>query len=108
MASKKKSSTEARERRDLTKFSAFWSITLAGVVVLFRFVLQLLMKLGVVITWGNSVVSICGILSSVLLVLAVAFPAYAYVRGKKKGWKIVFWVALVLHIMGVVGIGLSI
>ena len=45
--------------------------------------------------------------SMIALLVAVAFPAYDYCRGRGKNWKIVYWVALVLYICGIIGIGFN-
>ncbi len=45
--------------------------------------------------------------SMIALLIAVAIPAYDYVRGKKQGWKIAYWAALVAYICGIIGIGFT-
>ncbi|MCD8371840.1 MAG: hypothetical protein LUD27_00875 [Clostridia bacterium] len=105
---KKTASTEGKERRDTTKFCAFWGIVIAAVVMLLSFIFSLLARLGVTISWLGTATSVCNIVSMVALLVAVGIPAYGYVRGRKKSWKIAFWIAFILYILGIIGVGLSI
>ena len=108
MAKRTKKTKTSSETRDTTKFCAFWGIVIAGAVMLFTFVISLIAKLGVTISWVSSAVSICNIISMVALLVAVGLPAHAYVRGRSKGWKAVFWVAFILYLLGIIGVGLTI
>ncbi len=39
-----------------------------------------------------------------MLGLAIALTAYKYVRGKSKGWKIAYWVMIILYfVMAICG-----
>ena len=48
------------------------------------------------------VANICQLLGSIALLVAIAVPAYQFVKYKSKGWKVFYWIALVLFILGVV------
>lgn len=51
---------------------------------------------------GTTIISVFNLIGKLALLVAVAFPAYGYVRGKAKVWKIIFWVALVVYVAGCV------
>ena len=108
MAKKKKTTTRAREKRDLTKFCAFWALTISAFMYIFGGLINLIIK-GVKDLGGTRtadvLLSLSGIavfLGNIALIIAIAIPAYGYIRGKKKGWKVTYWVALAVFVLGVV------
>ena len=48
---------------------------------------------------SNSVLELIGKLA---LLVAIAFPAYEYSRRLHKAWRIIFWIALVIYVLGCV------
>ena len=48
------------------------------------------------------VVKILDLIGKIALFLSVALCAYKFVSDKRKGWKIVYWVALAVYAAGVV------
>ena len=52
-------------------------------------------SLGSIASWLN-------LIASIALLIGVAFPAWDYVKYKKKVWRIVYWVALAVYVFGVV------
>ena len=98
-ASKKTTKRTVRvERVDVIKLCAFWGIFLAAVLFVARGILGFF-DLGSV---GSTIMSVFDLLGKLALLVAVAFPAYGYVRGKAKVWKIIYWVALIVYILGCV------
>jgi ABC-type glycerol-3-phosphate transport system permease component len=91
---KKRTRTESTERRDYVKFCAFWGMAIAAI----------LFVVGGILNWLNlgTIASICNLIAQIALAVAIAVPAYGYVRGRSKGWKIFYWIALVIYIFGVV------
>lgn len=89
---------EHRERRDITKLCAFWGIFIAAILFVASGILGFF-DLGNV---GTTIISVFNLIGKLALLVAVAFPAYGYVRGKAKVWKIIFWVALVVYVAGCV------
>ena len=104
---KKRVVVEHRERRDMTKLCAFWGIVFSGVAMFIGFFIGLLNICGVTISWANTLQGVCSMVSMIALLITVAFPAYDYCRGRGKNWKVVYWVALILYICGIVGIGFT-
>lgn len=91
---KKAKYTEAERKNDLTKFCAFWALAISAVM----FVVG-----GVISFVGlGEIGAIFDLLAKTALVVAIAIPAYKYVRSKKKGWKIFYWIALAIYVFGVV------
>lgn len=111
MADKKESKKRRvvhRERVDFVKVCAFWGILFAALVMFINFIIALLNFCGISISAFSTINGILNILSMVALLIAVAFPAYNYVRGKGRNWRIVYWIALVMYICGIIGIGFTI
>ena len=60
---------------------------------------------------GGLSLQILNIVAMYCLLGAIAIPAWHFVRGKKKGWKIFYFIALAIYVLGTVfgvtfGIGL--
>jgi hypothetical protein len=90
----KKTKTTSTEKRDLVKFCAFWGMVIAAVIYLVAGVLNKL-SLG-------AVANVCNLVASIAMGVAIALSAYGYVRGRGIGWKVFYWVMLVVFIVGVV------
>lgn len=86
---------------------AFCGIVLSGVAGVITFILNLLAKCGVTISWGGSVSGVCSLIAQIALYISVWLAAWDFVRGKGRGWKIVYWVFFVLSILGLFGLGLG-
>ena len=103
---KKRVVVEHRERRDMTKLCAFWGIVFSGVAMFIGFFVGLLNICGVTISWATPFRRMQhGIDDS--SAYRSCLPAYDYCRGRGKNWKVVYWVALILYICGIVGIGFT-
>ncbi len=95
-----------RERRvDIVKLCSFWGIAFAALVMFIGFIISLLKLLDVSIGAFNTIYGIFNMISMIALLIAVAFPAYGYVRGKGRNWRILYWVVLIMYICGLIGIG---
>ncbi|MGN0824615.1 MAG: hypothetical protein ACI4MB_06085 [Candidatus Coproplasma sp.] len=102
---KRKTTTSTTSNYSIVKVCAFVGLVLAGVAGLVSFILWLLGKIGVTISWGNRVCSICSLLSQIALFITVWLAAWDYVKYKKKAWRIIYIIFLVLGILGLFGIG---
>lgn len=104
----KKSSTTSSQRTDLSKFCAFWGITIAAIMYIAGGIIRLIIRFandlfgagvaGVL----NTVCTVMSFLGSLALLVGIAIPAYRYVSGKKKGWKIFYWIVLAIYACGIV------
>ncbi len=81
-----------------TKFCAFWGLTLSAVLFVFTGILGFFSANETV----QLIITICDVAAKVALLVSVGVPAFGYVRGKKEGWQVVFWVALLIYALGVV------
>ncbi len=101
MAKRKTTAVRSAEKRDTVKFCSFWGLVVAAALFVVTAVLNVLSNF---ISIGSlaTVLSILDILAKAALLVAIALPAYGYVRGKGKKWKAVFWVALAVYALGVV------
>ncbi len=107
MARKTKEATAAKEKRDFQKICAFWGLAIAAVLFIVAAVINLIGKFAGIFDSDigatiKLVMNIFELLSKLFILLAVALPAYSYVRGKKKGWKIFYWIALAVYVLCVV------
>lgn len=91
----------------LVKVCAFWGVILSGVAGLLSFVLNMLMVFGIQLTWGSKVCNACNLIAQIALFISAWLAAYDYVCNKRKSWKTVYIVFLVLGILGLVGLGLN-
>ncbi len=98
MANKKKPLSETAAKNELAAFCAFWALLIAGILFLVKLILNVVeAKLGKFEDIINMIVAI-------MLGLAIALTAYKYVRGKSKGWKIAYWVMIILYfVMAICG-----
>lgn len=103
----RKSTHSVRERHSLTEICAFWSMTIAGCAFLFggiiRFIVSLIKNISdkTSHTLGQ-VYHIFTFLGQVALIIAIAIPAYQFVKYKSKSWKVFYWIMLVVFAFGVV------
>lgn len=100
----KKSSSSSVTNTETAKFCAFWGLVFSAAAGLVSFFFWLLVKCGVTISWSGTVISICNLLSMLGMLIGIGLAAWQYVRYKTKVWKVIYWIALVLYVLGVLGI----
>ena len=111
MARKKKTTTTTTRTTsdgDVIKFCAYWGLVIAAVAALITFVLSICAVCGLEAAWLGRVKNVCSTVSQIALLVAVIIPAYKYMRGKKTVYRAFFWVAVILLVLGLVGINLAI
>ena len=74
-----------------TEICAFWGMIIASVNDISHDVASIL----------SLVSNIMSLLGSIALLVAIAIPAWQYVKYRSKGWKVVYWIALVVYVLGV-------
>ena len=82
-------------KNDFVRACAFWGILIAATVFVISGVLG---WVGI----ADSIISILDLIAKIALLVAVAIPAYDWVKYKKTGWKVVFWIVLAIYVLGVV------
>lgn len=95
----KNTTTQTKERRDLTRFCAFWGLSIVAVLFVVTGILNIVSHY---VTINTLVINILDTVAKVALLIAVGIPAYSYVRGKGQNWKVFYWVALLIYALGVV------
>ena len=85
---------------------AFWGMVVAGFTHFFGGLFKALVR------WFFSdssfanilikIADVCTLLGNIALLIAIALPAWQFVKYKSKGWRIFYWISLVLFILGVV------
>ena len=81
-------------KNDFVRACAFWGILVTAV----------LFVVGSILRWlgMDSIVNILDLLAKIALLIAIAIPAYDWVKYKKTGWKVTFWIVLAVYVFGVV------
>ena len=85
---------------------AFWGMVVAAFTHFFGGLFHALVK------WVFSdskaagvltrIAGICSLLGNIALLVAIALPAYQFVKYRSKGWRIFYWISLALFVVGVV------
>jgi hypothetical protein len=84
-------------KNDLIRSCSYFALVIAAGLFLFNGIVSALD-----ITILTAVASVLSLIGRILLAIGIGFPAYDYTAGKSKAWRIVFWVALVVYIVGCV------
>ena len=82
-------------KNEFVRACAFWGILIAATVFV----------VGGILRWvgiGENIFGILELVAKVALLIAVAIPAYDWIKYKKVGWQVVYWIVLVIYIFGVV------
>ena len=82
-------------KNDFIRGCAFWGILVTAI----------LFVVGGIFRWvglGEGLINLVDLLAKIALLVAIAFPAYDWVKYKKTGWKVTYWIALVVYVFGVV------
>ncbi len=103
----RRTTTTTTRTYSIPTLCAFWGVVLSAVALFIGFFIKLLDICGVTISWANTLMGVCSMISMIALLVAVALPAYNYVRGRNRNWKIVYYVAIILYICGIIGIGFT-
>lgn len=93
--------TTSGERRELTKICAFWGLAIASTLFIVTAVLNIINSKFRIDGMGTAI-GIFDVVAKVCLLVAIGIPAYGYVRRKSTGWKVFFWIALIIYALGVV------
>ena len=50
----------------------------------------------------GSVASIINLIAKLFVLIGIGIAAYDYTRGKKTAWRVIYWIALVVYVLGCV------
>ncbi len=105
MAKKEKTTRTYRENTYLPKVCAFVALATSAILMLIGPLLRWLLSGAL----GSLLMSIVSLLSQYCLLVAIAIPAWYFVRVKSKGWRVAYFVFLVIYIAGtILGVTLGI
>lgn len=88
-----------------TEVCAFWGMVIAGFAHFFGGFFRALIKWafsGNIVNFFNKLVYALTFLGNIALLIAIALPAYQFVKYRTKGWRVFYWIAFVLFLVGVV------
>ena len=90
---------------DVTKTCAFWGMVISGFAYLLSGVIKFVVSLigeisGSTATVLNQIISLCTFLGNIAIVVAIAIPAWHFVKYRRKAWKVVYWIAFVGFALG--------
>lgn len=85
------------ENKNIFNLFSFIVLVIAAVLI---FVNKLLPVIG--INAGGPLFAILDTIKDVLILIVIGLLAYNFAKGKKKGWKITYWVSLGLFVAGIV------
>lgn len=105
---KKQKNTTTTSNYSLVKTCAFWALVLSGIAQFISFILQMCYKIfsdkvNQSLGWLAKLSSVCSLISQIALFITVFLAAWDYVKGKGKNWRTVYWVFLIVAILGFVG-----
>lgn len=83
--------------KNVLSFLSFFALLIVAILI---FVNKLLPIVGINV--GGSLLDILSTIKEVFILIVVGISAYSFVANKNKTWKIVFWVAILLFVAGVV------
>ena len=83
--------------KKVIRICAYFALLISASIFLF----------GGLVNWLNwsglsKAVGILDIIGKILLIIGVAIPAHEFTSGKRIIWKILYWVALIIYVLGCV------
>lgn len=97
MAKKKAKVTTRSTNGSLVRTCAYIALLIAAALFLFNGLMNLLE-----ISVSGKLLSAIRLIGNICLAVGIAFPAYDYTRGRKSVWRILFWIALIVYLLGCV------
>lgn len=90
----------------LTEICAFWGMVIAAFSHffggLFRALVNWAFESGAVHDVLLTIINVLSLIGNIALLVAIALPAYQFVKYKSKGWRVFFWISFVLFIIAVI------
>lgn len=94
---KTKTVTRTSSQTNLVRLCAYIALLIAATLFLVNGLLGLLEVAGM-----GKLISVLGFIGKVCLAVGIVFPAYDYTCGKKRIWRVLFWVAVAVYLLGCV------
>lgn len=102
MANKQKKKTTTQKvyvtNNRLVNLLAFLALTAAAILLCVGPILRWIL----VNTGGGVILQVLSMVAQLCLLGAIAIPGWYFVRGKRKGWKIFYWVMFAIYVLGTI------
>ena len=85
------------ENKSIFYFFSFIVLIIAAILIAVN---NLLPIIGVNVS--GPLFSVLSTIKEIFILIVIGFSAYYFVVGKKKVWKIIYWIAIALFIVGIV------
>lgn len=95
---KEKTKSVGVTRWRFSDLAAFIALALSAILLLVGPILTWILKN----TGSMRVMSIISMVAQFCLLFALAIPAWYYVRGKRRGWRVFYYVVLVIYVAGAI------
>ncbi len=93
----KKTNNKKLSSNELIRTCAYYALVIAAGIFLISGIFN-----AFEITIFQGILSVLNLIGKILLAIGLAIPAYDYTAGKPRVWRIVYWVALVVYLLGCV------
>lgn len=101
----KKQKTHRTYTFNIVHLCAFLALSAAAILLVIGPLLGWLLRE----TGGGVIVTALNMIAQYCLLIAIAIPAWMFVRGRSKGWKIFYFIVLAIYIAGtILGVALGI
>lgn len=90
MANKTTRRTTTVSKSGFLRGASFFALVIAAFMFLFGGI------------FSGAVKSVLNLIGQICVLIGIGVPAYDYTRGKSKGWKWVYWIALAVYVFGCV------
>lgn len=94
---KKTKRTRTASGNGIVRACTYFALVIAAAIFLFSGLVYALE-----IAALTKLVSTFNLIGQILLAIGIAFPAYDFTCGKSKGWRVIFWIALIVYVFGCV------
>lgn len=89
-----------------TEICAFWGMVIAGFTKffggVFKATLEWIVKEGAAHDILIKIHNTLSFLGDIALLIAIAVPAYQFVKYKSKGWRVFYWIAFAIFVVAVI------
>ncbi len=93
----KKTTTKTLSANSLIRVCAYCALVISATIFLFNGTVNLL-DIAVL----KRLMSTLNFVGQILLAVGIAIPAYDYTCGKRSVWRVIYWIALFVYLLGCV------
>ena len=93
----RRTSAETVNAGNIVRVCAYCALVIAAAIFLFNGIVNLLN-----IAALKKCIGVLNLGGQILLAVGIAIPAYDYTCGKRVIWRVIYWIALVVYLLGCV------